>query len=133
MLSDGKIVPIPNPNSKPPYLCPMTDDSLQQTTDFLRAPFELEGAPPPATEAELLDLLAARIAEMLERQPDYLLSMLYRLDVLEPKINQALHPAAPELPALGLARLVLERQQQRLHTKRTVKPPPLEGLEDWAW
>ena len=111
----------------------MTDETLHQTTDLLRGPFELESASAPATEAELLAVLADRIGQMLERQPDYLLSLLYRLDVLEPKINHALHPAAPEPPALGLARLVLERQQQRLHTKRTVKPEPLEGLDDWAW
>ncbi|MEO6759059.1 MAG: hypothetical protein ABIO24_06355 [Saprospiraceae bacterium] len=111
----------------------MMDETLQQTTELLRGPFELENAPPPASEAELLTLLAARIDEMLERQPDYLLSMLYRLDVLEPKINQALHPASPEPPALALARLVLERQQQRIHTKRTIKTEPLEGLDDWAW
>ncbi len=118
---------------KPLYFCPMSDDTLQQTSDLLRGPFELEGAAVPASEEELLALLAERIAEMLERQPEYLLSLLYRLDVLEPKINQALHPAAPEMPALGLARLVLERQQQRLLTKRTIKPAPLEGMDDWAW
>ncbi len=110
----------------------MTDDTLQQTSELLRGPFELEGTS-PASEEELLAILAVRIGEMLERQPEYLMSMLYRLDVLEPKINQALHPAAPEMPALGLARLVLERQQQRIFTKRTVKPVPLEGMDDWAW
>ena len=111
----------------------MSDDTLQQTSALLRGPFELEGAPLPASEEELLALLAGRIAEMLERQPEYLMSLLYRLDVLEPKINQVLHPAAPEMPALGLARLVLERQQQRIFTKLTVKPAPLEDLDDWAW
>lgn len=111
----------------------MSDDTLQQTSDLLRGPFELENAPPPVSEEELLMVLTARISEMLERQPEYLLSLLYRLDVLEPKINQALHPAAPEMPALGLARLVLERQQQRIFTKKTVKPIPLEGMDDWAW
>ena len=111
----------------------MTDDTLQQTSDLLRGPFELENTPPPANEEALLTLLTGRIAELLERQPEYLLSLLYRLDVLEPKINQALHPTAPEMPALGLARLVLERQQQRIFTKRTIKPAPLEDLEDWAW
>jgi len=111
----------------------MSDDTLQQTSDLLRGPFELESAPPPVSEAELLMVLTARISEMLERQPEYLMSLLYRLDVLEPKINEVLHPAAPEMPALGLARLVLERQQQRIFTKKTVKPIPLEGLDDWAW
>lgn len=110
----------------------MTDDKLNLTSALLREPFELTDAP-PASEAELLAMLAARIEEMLERRPEYLMSLLYRLDVLEEKIHPALHPGAPEPAPLGLARLVLERQQQRAETKRTVKPEPLEGLEDWAW
>jgi len=111
----------------------MTDETLKQTSALVRESFELESAPPPGTEADLLALLADRIEEMLERRPDYLMSLLYRLDVLEEKIRPVLHPAAPEPPHIGLARLVLERQRQRAETKRTVKPEPLEDAEDWTW
>lgn len=112
---------------------PMSESSLAHTTDLVRGPFELESAPPPGTEAELLALLADRIEEMLARRPEYLMSLLYRLDVLEEKIRPVLHPGAPEPPHIGLARLVLERQQQRAETKRSVRSEPLEGLEDWEW
>jgi hypothetical protein len=111
----------------------MSDDTLQQTTDLVRAPFELESAPPPADEAELLAILAERIDEMLLHRQDYLMSLLYRLDVLEEKIRPVMHPNAPEPPHIGLARLVLERQKQRAETKQTIKPDPLEGMEDWKW
>ncbi len=111
----------------------MSDDTLQQTTNLVRAPFELESAPPPADEAELLAILAARIEEMLINRPDYLMSLLYRLDVLEKKIRPVMHPSAPEPPHIGLARLVLERQKQRAETKLNIKPDPLEGLEGWEW
>ncbi|MBK8969784.1 MAG: hypothetical protein R3D58_12555 [Saprospiraceae bacterium] len=111
----------------------MSDDFLQQTTDLIREPFELEAAPPPANEEELLRLLADRIGDMLETQPEYLMSMLYRLDVLERKIRPVMQPDAPEPANWGLARLVLERQKQRAHTKRTVKPKPLEDMEGWEW
>lgn len=111
----------------------MPDDTLQQTSALVREPFELENAPPPASEEELLALLADRIAEMLERRPEYLMSLLYRLDVLEKKIAPVMRPDAPEPANWGLARLVLERQKERAETKRTVKPEPLEGLEGWEW
>ncbi len=111
----------------------MSDNALQQTTDLIRAPFELESAPPPADEAELLALLAERIEEMLINRQDYLMSLLYRLDVLEEKIRPVMHPNAPEPPHIGLARLVLERQKQRAETKMNIKPDPLEGLEGWEW
>lgn len=111
----------------------MTDEFLQQTSDLVRGPFELDNMPPPASEEELLRILADRIAELLEKQPEYLMSMLYRLDVLEKKIHPVMQPGAPEPANWGLARLVLERQKQRLETKRTVKPEPLEGMEGWEW
>lgn len=111
----------------------MSDNALEQTTALVRAPFELESAPPPATEAELLALLAERIEEMLQHRPDYLMSLLYRLDVLEEKIRPVIHPSASEPPHIGLARLVLERQKQRAETKLKIKPDPLEGLEGWEW
>lgn len=102
-------------------------------TNLLREPFELEAAEPPASEADLLALLSERIAEMLERRPEYLMSLLYRLDVLEEKIHPAMHPLAPEPANVGLARLVLERQMQRVATKRDIKIPPLDDQKDWAW
>lgn len=111
----------------------MNDTTLAQTTALVRAPFELESAPPPADEAELLALLAERIEEMLIHRQDYLMSLLYRLDVLEEKIRPVMHPNAPEPPHIGLARLVLERQKQRAETKLRIKPDPLEGLEGWEW
>lgn len=115
------------------YFYTMSDQQLTQATETVRASFELDHAAPPANEAELLALLAERIAEMLERRPDYLMSLLYRLDVLEEKIRPVMHPNAP-LPAhIGLAQLVLERQKQRAETKHNVKPEPLEGLEGWEW
>ncbi len=109
----------------------MNDDTLQQASALIREPFELESV--PGSEQELLALLAERIAEMLERRPEYLMSMLYRLDVPEEKIHPVMHPDAPEPANRGLARLVLERQKERIETKRTVKSKPLEGMKDWEW
>ncbi|MCB0543154.1 MAG: hypothetical protein KDC70_06535 [Saprospiraceae bacterium] len=109
------------------------NEHLLDTAALIRGPFELEGSAMPGTEEELLSMLANRIAEMLERQPEYLMSLLYRLDVLEEKIHPVMRHDAPEPANWGLARLVLERQKQRAETKRTVKPDPLEGMDDWKW
>lgn len=111
----------------------MTDESLHQTSSLVRTDFELADAENAHSEEELLAMLAARIAELLETQPEYLFSMLYRLDVLEKKIKPVMDPAAPEPANWGLARLVLERQKQRIATKRSIKTQPLEDMDDWAW
>ena len=108
----------------------MTNNDLAA---LVREPFELEGTEPPSSEVDLLALLSERIAEMLERRPEYLMSLLYRLDVLEEKIRPVMHPLAPEPANVGLARLVLERQKQRVATKRDIKTEPLDDWKDWAW
>jgi len=104
--------------------------ALQQTSQLIKGDFELSSA--PESEAALLDMLADRIDQMLATQPEYLMSMLYRMDVLEHKINRVMHPAAPEPAPMGLARLVLERQLQRVETKRNIKTAPLDDWEEWT-
>lgn len=110
----------------------LTPSETAVVSQLIRRPFEIEVAPDQVdSEDELLRVLTLRITEMLERQPEQLMSLLYRLDVEESKINRVMHPSAPEMPALGLARLVLERQKQRVHTRRSVNVQPLEDLADW--
>jgi hypothetical protein len=59
-----------------------------------------------------------------------LMSYLYRLDVLEVKINAVLSPIAIVSPIEGLARLILERQKERIATKQKYKSdPPIPGWE----
>ena len=88
-------------------------NSLQE---LIALNFELEETK-TFDETELEQLLSNRIAYMLDHQLDFLLSLLYRLDVEEQKINMALSPINKIPPALALARLVIERQKQRIATK----------------
>ena len=59
---------------------------------------------------------------------EVLLSLMYRLDIDEKKVEFALSPIAPEPANRGLAMLVLERQKQRVYTKQKYKS---EQLDDW--
>lgn len=69
------------------------------------------------TEEELVEVLANRIAEMLDHEPDLLMSTLYRLDVFESKILAVFdNPAIPN--AQGLALLILDRQKEKLETRK---------------
>ena len=109
------------------------DQIINATAKLIEGPFELTKVA-EYSEADLIHALAERIAEMLERQPEQLMSLLYRLDVLEEKIIPVMRPDAPEPTNYGLARLVVERQKQRIATKKSVKIDPLEGMDDdWKW
>ncbi len=105
---------------------------LNETSALIIRDFEIETTRESFSEDELLNILSDQIAYMLEYRTDFLMSLMYRLDIDEQKINNALHPLAL-LPAnVGLAQLVLERQKQRVATKLAYRSKPtddLEGLE----
>lgn len=82
------------------------------------------------SESDLYNAIKGRVEYLLETSPDLLMSYLYRLDVLEVKINAVLALDSPVPPIEGLSRLILERQKERIETKRKYKSdPPIPGWE----
>ena len=103
-----------------------------QIKDLIIRDFEIElKEEQTLSEEEVFDLLADQIAYMIEYRLDFLLSLMYRLDVLEHKINAALHPSAPKPANIGLAKLVWERQKQRMETKQQYKQTKIDDWEDF--
>ncbi len=82
-----------------------------------------------ADEQELLNAIVDRVTWMLRCDKDLLMSYLYRLDVLEHKINAALMPGNPLSAAEALGLLIFERQKERMETRRKYKTKPIEGWE----
>lgn len=99
------------------------DSNLPQNDLFPDTLFEL-------SESDLYRAICERVEHYLDRSPDLLMSYLYRLDVLEVKINAVLRPDSPVAPIDGLARLILERQKERIASKKKYKSePPIPGWE----
>lgn len=97
--------------------------------------FEIEssGQDEPSEE-ELFQLLCDRIAWMIEHNMEYLLSLLYRNDVDESRIHFALSPFAGEPANIALAKLVMERQKQRMATKAAYGKQSTDDVdEDLRW
>ncbi len=107
------------------------DDELKQTMDLISRDFELENAGQMLTEEAVLRALSNQIAYMIEHKLEVLLSLMYRLDVKEEKVELALSPASTEPANVALARLVLERQKQRVFTKNYYRQDGLDGWDDF--
>jgi len=90
--------------------------------------FEIEGADAAVSEEELLDILTSQVEYLLDRRLDFLLSLLYRLDILEPKIKAVLYNQEIIAPARGLAILILDRQKERVATRSKYK---VDGDGSW--
>ena len=107
----------------------MNKDKLASTTELIIRDFELEPQGKALTEEELLRLLSDTVAEMIERRLEFLLSLMYRLDINEKKVHFALSPFCEEPANMALAKLILERQKQRAFTKEYYKQEDLGDLE----
>ncbi len=90
--------------------------------------FELENSHEAMSEEEFTKHLANRIAYMLDHETDMVFSLLYRLDIYEEKINAVLANRKIVSPDVGLAKLIIERQKERLATKKKFKK---EGESNW--
>ena len=114
----------------------MTVDAT--TAGLLRQDFDLpQGS---LTEAELLDWLSKRVAELLRDRPEYFMSLCYTLDLDQAAVAHALElpsgsptPAGsiPAAPHKLLARLLYERQCARARTKHHYHPPTLDDKDAW--
>jgi hypothetical protein len=99
-------------------------------TQLILSDFELNVPKEPLSEEELLDYLSDAIAYMMEHRMDFLMSLLYRLDVAENKIAQAIMPGNDEPAHRALATAVLERQKQRMATKQAFRE---QNPSNWNW
>ncbi len=110
----------------------MEKSLIQQTSQLIARDLGLELGEDPITEQELFDLVANEVAYMLEHRLETLFSLLYRLDVSEEQTRKALSPESEEPANIYIARLIIERQKQRIFTKqyfKQQKPDDLDGLE----
>lgn len=108
----------------------MDKQDLIQTATLIVRDFEMEATAETLEEADLLQLLADQIAYMIDHRLEFLLSLMYRLDIDERRVNAALSPFSEEPANLALARLVLDRQKQRIFTKKFYKP---SNPDNWNW
>jgi len=67
---------------------------------------------------ELKSYLANAISELLDKDFNKLLNALYRIDVSEQKVTKILHEAPQKELAAELAAIVIDRQLQKVETRR---------------
>lgn len=104
---------------------PGIEDELIQA---LRQSFDLE-LPELVIKEKILAALAIRIEQMLRGNPDQLFSMLYRLDIAEKQIKQAMQDT--ETLPIKIAALIYERQLEKINSRKQYKKD--KPGDDLAW
>jgi hypothetical protein len=104
------------------------DKSSGEVFDIVTRNFEIEGDREADLEA-LKFLLAAKIRDMLERNVERLVSIMYRID-LDPKVvDNIFDNASKDEIAIRLAEAVIERQLQKAKTREIYRNSRNENEE----
>lgn len=104
-----------------------------KSTALLATSFEIKGPTDRVTEEELLYVLSERIGYMIEHKFEFLMHLMYRFDVLEHKIRDAISPENEDPANIALAKLVIERQKERIILRQKYKSPDIEDLDGWEY
>ncbi|HBB26303.1 MAG TPA: hypothetical protein DCZ59_08565 [Bacteroidetes bacterium] len=85
---------------------------------------EVEDALPEVRLEHIRRLLVERIVELLNRNPEKLMSILYRIDVSERRVNEIMTKSFPTEVPLHLADLIIERQLAKARSRAEHKDAP---------
>lgn len=80
------------------------------------------------SEQSFIDLIAERVAELMESNMELFINHLYRMDIDERKVNRTLLEAedSEETVYHAMARLIYERQKERLESRRKFRQEPTD-------
>ena len=119
------------------YLCqkiiPLEKNLIHQTSQLIARDLGLNLGEGPISESELFDLVANEVAYLLEHRLEYLFSLMYQLDIEEQYIRDALAPNAENPANITIAKLIIDRQKQRIYTKQKYKQPKLDETDGFEF
>ena len=99
----------------------MSSDLVHTTAQYIVTAFDIGDelvVPESITLEEIRKGLVERIIHLLNVNPEKLMSILYRIDVSETRVNEIFaHAMPPDIPE-QLADLIIERQLQKARTRR---------------
>jgi len=81
-------------------------------------------------DTDFLNVVAERVAELMETNMELFFNHLYRMDIDERRIHQILqNPEESESVYISIAKIIIERQKKRIETKRKYRQEPIKGWD----
>lgn len=85
------------------------------------------------TVAEIREQLSAYINQLIKSNFDKLITYLYRIDVSEDKLKTLLQQQPAEDAANIIADLIIERQLQKMRTRKMFNQPSTDMNDEEKW
>jgi hypothetical protein len=107
----------------------MSDNVLLETASALKNEWDLQ-LPEMISEEAILQMLADKVVQLIERGPGDFFQMMYRLDISEKKLNAVMHT---DNAALKIAKLIYDRQRQKAESRLIHKAKKENKDSDLEW
>lgn len=102
----------------------------KESFELIKQSFELEEREEINSKDAMIKAIAERVSYWLEYDLEQLFSFLYRMDIEQGKVEQALALGNIVPANIGIAELIFERQVARVETKLKYKQDEIEGLDE---
>jgi hypothetical protein len=96
------------------------ENEINEVYGIISRNFEVERSGEVTFET-LRDLLGIRIRELLDKNLEKLVSIMYRIDLNQAKVDRIFENVSKDEIALQLAVLIIERQMEKVRTRRLYK------------
>ena len=80
-----------------------------------------------------LEILAEKINELLNKDFQKLISILYRMDINESRLRLMLHENQDKDAGMLIAGMMVERQAQKIQSRKDSRQPENDIDEDETW
>ncbi|MCI0448675.1 MAG: hypothetical protein L0Y79_02675 [Chlorobi bacterium] len=98
----------------------MAEENTKEVYSIISANFELQKTD-VLTLDEVKAMLASRINDLLDKNVERLLSIIYRIDVSQKKIDEIFKNESKDEIALQIAEAVIQRQLLKVQTRKLYK------------
>ena len=98
---------------------------------YLQQNFAMPGTVLEMQDAEIF--LADKMNELIKNNFNYVIQLLYRIDISEVKLKQLLKDNPTEDAGKIIAQLIIERQQQKMVSRNSFSKKPSRFYEEEKW
>lgn len=102
----------------------MSSELIHSAAERIAIAFDIgdvDGLPAAITLDDVKRMLTERIIHLLNRNPERLMAILYRIDVAEARVNEIFSTALPPDIPEQLADLIIERQLAKAESRARYK------------
>ena len=107
-------------------------NSNEQLIHHLQNEFAV-AIPPTVSFDQMIAVIAVPVNELIQKDFQKLVNILYRLDVSEPKLRYMLKMHSEEDAGKIIATLIVERELQKIKTRQQFRKKDDEIDEDEKW